>query len=355
MNRSTHRHGSARAYSPAIRKLAMLAALGIAYGCGPAEVPNQHASSQRDAKVPRVAILVFGSRDAAPVTGPSSAAELLRKRMSELGHVDGKSVRIEERYAEGDPQRLAQLAQETVATRPDVIVAMALAAATAARRATATIPIVMVHAGSPVEAGLVTSLANPGGNVTGTTSMVPDLGIKQIEVLRELIPGLRKLGVLANPTNLGASTALTAVREAARSLDLEVVVAHVTRNEDLDAAFRKLGDARPDALLVMVEPLIGMNRSRIIDFAAAHRIPTSFDVGREFVRSGGLVSYGPVLSTDYLVVAEYVDKILKGAKPGDLPVHQPTQLALVINLGTAKALGLTIPQAMLLRADEVIQ
>ena len=346
MNRSAHWQ---------MRRLAMLCALGVAYGCGPADAPGKAADSQREAKVPRVAILVFGSRDAAAATAPSTVSSLVRQRMTELGYVEGKGIRYDERYADGDPQRLTQLAQEVVATKPDVIVAIAVAATAAARRATDTIPIVMAHAGNPVEAGLVASLARPGGNVTGTTSMVPDLGVKQLELLRELLPGLKRIGVLANPTNPSVPTLLATLHEAARPLDLGVTVGEVVRNEDFDAALQKLRDARPDALLVMIEPLIGMNRARVIDFAAANRIPASYDVGREFVRNGGLISYGPVLSTHYAIVAEYVDKILKGAKPGDLPVHQPTELALVINLGTAKALGLTIPQRLLLRADEVVQ
>jgi putative ABC transport system substrate-binding protein len=213
----------------------------------------------------------------------------------------------------------------------------------------------MAHAGDPIGAGLAASLSLPGGNVTGTTSMVPDLGLKQVEILRELIPGLARLGVLGNPTNPGFPPLLDSVKDASRRFRFDVVVAEVTRAEDFDAAFKVLKDARPQALLVMIEPMIFLNRDRILEFTRVNRLPASFDVGAEVVRQGGLISYGPILSTHYALVAEYVDKILKGAKPGDLPIQQPTQFTLVVNLRTAAALGIRVPQALLARADEVIQ
>ena len=349
---------------------AFLIALVFACGCGKNEAP-QMAAVAKDAKAavapaqapsaeagkgpPRVVILVFGSKDAVSATAPSSAPTLFRARLRELGYVEGKSIRLEEAYANGDLQRLSQLAQEVAAGKPDVIVAIAAAATLAARQATDTIPIVMTHAGNPVGAGLAESLAHPGGNVTGTTSMVPDLGVKQVELLRQLIPQMKTLGVLANPTNPGAPPLLANVNDAARRFEIRVVVGEVTRSQDFDKAFGTIRDARPDALLVMIEPLIGLYREKVLDFVAANRLPASYDVGREFVRSGGLISYGPVLATHYAIAADYVDKILKGAKPGDLPVHQPTQFVLAINLKTAKDLGLTVPQSLLLRADEVIQ
>jgi putative ABC transport system substrate-binding protein len=262
---------------------------------------------------------------------------------------------IEESYADGDPERLRELARQIVDSRPDVIVGIPAAATAALRQATSVIPIVMTHAGDPVGSGLVASLARPGGNVTGTTSMAPDLGTKQIDVLRELMPGLAKLGVLVNPTNPGAPLTLANLRAAAQPLGIELVVGEVARSEDFDKALAVLGEARPDALFVMMEPMIGLNRARILEFAQATRLPTSFDVGREMVRQGGLISYGPVLTSHYALVAEYVDKILKGARPGELPVHQPTQFALVVNVKAAKAIGLTIPQSLLARADEVIE
>jgi putative ABC transport system substrate-binding protein len=343
-------------------------------GCGPNEAPRKVADATQappavvppgreqqsvgvGTKIPRVALLAFGTRDigSATTTIREPVAMLFRNRVAELGYVEGTTIHIEERYADGDPQRLKQLAHEIVEGKPDVIVTIAAAATAAARQATSTIPIVMAHAGNPVGSGLVASLAHPGGNVTGTTSMAPELGVKQVELLRQLIPGLARLGVLVNPTNAGAPLTLANVNEAARQFNISVVVAEVTRAEDFDKAFGLLRDARLDALFVMVEPLIGLNIAQVLDFAAANRLPASYDVGGGFVRRGGLISYGPVLATHYALAAEYVDKILKGANPGDLPVQQPTQFALTINLKTAKALSLAVPQSLLLRADEVIQ
>ena len=274
--------------------------------------------------------------------------------MRELGYVEGQTILIEERYADGNAQRLTELARELVASRIDIIVAVAVAAAKAARQATSTIPIVMVHAGNPIGAGLIASLARPGGNVTGTTSMIPELGAKQVQLIRELVPRVAKLGILVNPTNAGAAPLLANVTDAARSFNISLVTAEVTRAEDFPKAFTLLRSARPDGLLVMVEPLISNNRAQVIDFAASARLPASYDIG-DFARAGGLISYGPVLIEHYAMAASYVDKILKGAKPGDQPVQQPTIFELVVNLKTAKALGLTIPQLLLLRADEVIE
>jgi putative ABC transport system substrate-binding protein len=327
----------------------------VAKAADPPGAGPQAAGAASQGRVPRVAILVFGTKDAVSATAPSAAPGLVRARLTELGYVDGKSILVQEAYADGDLQRLSQLARDVVATKPDVIVAIAAAATLAARQATSTIPIVMAHAGNPVGAGLAESLSHPGGNVTGTTSMVPDLGVKQVELLRELLPRLVTLGVLANPTNPGAGASIANVNEAAHRLKLHVVVGEVTRAQDFDKAFRIIRDARPDGLLVMIEPLIGLHRQQILEFAAANRLPASYDVGREFVRSGGLISYGPVLYTHYAIAADYVDKILKGANPGDLPIHQPTQFVLAVNLKTARDLGLTIPQSLLVRADEVIQ
>jgi putative ABC transport system substrate-binding protein len=356
---------------------AFLVVSTVASGCGPSDVPKttteanrvtptsadapgvkkQLASTRPQAKIPRVAMLVFGSRlnGSATANGTAPVATLVRDRLTELGYVEGQTILLEERYADGDPKRLTQLANEIVQSKPDAIVAIAAAATAAARQATSTIPIVMVHAGDPVGSGLATTLAHPGGNVTGTTSMVPDLGVKQVELLRQLVPGLARLGVLANPTNAGVPPSLANVNEAARRFSISVVVAEVTRAEDFDQALGLLRDARLDALLVLIEPMIFMNCARVLDFAAANRLPASYDVGRVVVRQGGLVSYGPVLTTHYALAADYVDKILKGARPGDLPIQQPIQFALAINLKTAREIGVTIPQPLLLRADELIQ
>jgi len=302
--------------------------------------------------MPRVALLFFGIRARnASYDEPAR----FRARLSELGYVEGKNVVIEERYAEGNAQRLNELARELVEAKVDVIVASAVAATMAARHATGTIPIVMVHAGnaaSAVSTGLIASLAQPGGNVTGTTNIT--FGGKHVDLIRELIPRVAKLAILNNPTNAGAASYVASVTDAALRSNIGVVVTDVTRPEDFPNAFGVLRNARPDALLVAVEPLIGAHSAEVIEFAAATRLPAIYDFG-EIARRGGLIAYATVYIEHYALAADYVDKILKGAKPGALPVQQPARFELVINLKTAKTLGLVISQSLLLRADEVIQ
>ena len=316
---------------------------------GPLVAGTWPARAQTPAKVPRIALLLAGTRES--YAGFDGIA-LFRDRLRELGYVQGKSVLIEERYADGDALRLTALAREIADSKADIIVAPTVAASTAARQATSTIPIVMVHAGNPIGAGLVASLARPGGNVTGTTNML--LGGKQVELLRELVPRLARLGVLVNPTNAGSRPVRENIADTARRLGIELVVAEVTGSEDLSRAFAMLRNARLDGLTVMVEKVIAENEAQVLQFAASTRLPTSYDAA-DFVEDGGLISYGPVLSEQYAFAAVYVDKILKGARPADLPVQQPTKYELFINLKTAKALGITIPQSLLLRADRLIQ
>ena len=318
------------------------------FGAGALITVALPASGQQPPKIPRVALLLIGTRES--YTADDGLA-LFRQRLRDLGYVEGKSILIEERYADASTQRLNELARELVESKVDIIVAPTVAATTAARKATSTIPIVMVHAGNPIGAGLIASLARPGGNVTGLTNML--LGGKQVELIRELVPRVAKLGVLINPTNAGAAPVLANMTDTARSFNIGLVVAEVTRAEDFPNAFTVLRNARPDGLLVMVEALITANYARVLDFAASTRLPASYD-SNWIVREGGLISYGPVLLEQYALAADYVDKILKGVKAGDLPVQQPTKFKLVINLKTAKALGLTIPRELLLRADEVI-
>jgi putative tryptophan/tyrosine transport system substrate-binding protein len=272
------------------------------------------------------------------------------QRISALGYVEGKSIVIEERSAEGHPERMGELARELVASKVDVIVTPTVAASTAARQATSTIPIVMVHAGDPVGAGLIASLARPGGNVTGTTNLL--LGGKQVELIRELVPRAAKLAMLVNPSNAGTRTYVADAMEACRKLNLSIAVAEVTRDEDFPNAFVMIRNMRPDGLLVMNEALIGRHRSEVIAFAASARLPACYSQGRD-VRDGGLVSYGPLIREHYVMAAGYVDRILKGAKPADLPVEQPTRFELFINLKTAEALGLTIPQSLSVRAEVI--
>jgi len=278
-----------------------------------------------------------------------------RQRLSELGYVEGKTIVIEERFADGDAQRLAELARELAASKVDIIVATGSATAVAARQATSTIPIVMVsaaNAASVVSAGLIASLAQPGGNVTGTTDAT--FQGKLVDLLRELVPKLTKIAILANPTNIATRGDIAAATEAATKFNIGVVVAEVARAEEFPNAFAAIRNAHPDGLIVSVDPLIGDNGTQVIDFAAGARLPAIYDWGG-MAKQGGLMAYTSK-SIDYSgITAEYVDKILKGAKPAELAVQQPALFELVINLKTAKALGLAIPRDLLLRADEVIQ
>ena len=228
--------------------------------------------AQKPARIPRVGVLYYGHRsDTITVKG----LPLFRARLRELGYVEGKSILIDDRYAEGNSQRLDALARELVEAKVDVIVASAVAATVAARHATDTIPIVMVHAGNPVGAGLIASLARPGGNVTGIMN-VP-LGSKQVQLIREIVPRVAKLAVLANPTNALATVILSEIADAARTFGINVVVVEVSRTEDLPKAFATIRGARPDALMVLVEPMIGGNRKQIIEFAADSRLPAIYD------------------------------------------------------------------------------
>jgi putative tryptophan/tyrosine transport system substrate-binding protein len=312
-------------------------------------VAHRRSYGQAKAKIPRIGILWFGSMDT-----PSASQNRLafRQRLAALGYVEGKSIVVEERSAEGNMQRLGEVARELAASKVDIVVTPTVAASRAARQATSTIPIVMVHAGDPVGAGLIASLARPGGNVTGTTNL--SYAGKQVALVRELVPRAVKLAILQNPSNANATRYVTDAMESGRKFNLSIAVAEVTRVEDFPYAFTMIRDMRPDALLVMLDPLMGEHRTEVIAFAASARLPASYDIP-SMAREGGLIAYGPLLIEHYVMAAGYVDRILKGAKPADLPVEQPTRFELVINLKTAKALGITIPQSVLVRADEVIE
>ena len=265
---------------------------------------------------------------------------------------------IEYRDAEGKLERLPALAAELVALKVDVIVAAAgTLAALAAKQATKTIPIVFIAVGDPVTSGLVTSLARPGGNVTGLSALSPELTSKWLELLKQAVPAVSRVAFLLQPGALGERTEKDILKEAdvaARALGVQLQVVEARGPADFDRAFSDMASARAGALMVLSTPMFSSARGRLLDLAAKNRLPTLFTF-REYVDAGGLMSYGPNLADLFRRAATYVDKILKGAKPGDLPVEQPTKFELVINLKTAKALGLTIPQSLLLRADEVIQ
>jgi putative tryptophan/tyrosine transport system substrate-binding protein len=274
------------------------------------------------------------------------------QRLRELGWIEGRTIAIEYRWAEGRTERYAEIAAEFVQLKVDIIVTGGNAAV-AAKQASSAIPIVFVLVGDPVGTGLVTSLAHPAGNVTGLSNQQTDLAGKRLELLREVVPGLRRLAILAN---VGAPFAVLEVAEAhaaAVTLGLEVAPLEIRRAEDIASAFDLLKD-RADALYVCVDALVVTNRNRINTFVLTARLPMVSGF-REFVDVGGLVSYGPNYPDLWRRGADYADKILRGTKPGDLPVEQPTKFHLAINLTTARALGLAIPESFLLRADEVIE
>jgi putative tryptophan/tyrosine transport system substrate-binding protein len=280
--------------------------------------------------------------------------EVVTEALRELGWVEGKNVVFERRYAENRLERLPELAADLVRLKVDVIVAGGTLAPLAAKRATSTIPIVMVSAGDPLGSGLVASLARPGGNVTGTSLMAPDLAGKRLELLKEVLPRLARVAVLWNAANPYSTNVFKETQGAGRTLGIEVQSLEVRGPDDLDGVFEAARTERPDAMITVDDPLTLTYRTRIADFAMGQQLP-SLSAVRELVAAGGLISYGINLADYARRAAGYVDKILKGAKPADLPVEQPTKFDLVINLTTAKALGLTVPPSLLARADEVIE
>jgi putative tryptophan/tyrosine transport system substrate-binding protein len=306
------------------------------------------AHAQQAGKLPTIGFQVPGT--------PSSHGQwfaALAQRLRELGWIEGRTVAIEYRWAEGRTERFDEIAAEFVRRKVDVIVTSATASVVAAMQATSVIPIVFAAAGDPVGTGLVASLARPGGNVTGLSIQQPDVAAKRLELLREVVPGLRRLAILANVGGPAVVLDMREVQAAARTLGLEVITSEIRRGEDIVPAFEGL-NGRADALYVCIDPLTNSHRVRINTLALAERLPTMYAI-REGVEGGGLMSYGPNIPDLFRLAADYVDKILRGAKPGDIPVEQPRKFDLIINLTTAKALRLTIPESFLLRADEVIE
>jgi putative ABC transport system substrate-binding protein len=274
-------------------------------------------------------------------------------RLRDLGWIDGRTVTIEYRWAEGRSSRAAEIAAEFVQLKVDVIVTYGTSPVLAAKQATSVIPIVFAAANDPVGAGLVASLARPDGNVTGLSVQQIDAAGKRLELLREVVPGLRRLAILANVGNPGAALEMGEAQVAARTVGLEVTTIEIRRGEDIAPGFEALkGEA--EALYVCTDPLVITNRARIQTSAMGVRLPTVYN-SREYVETGGLMSYGPNYPDLNRRAADYVDKILRGTKPGDIPVEQPTKFDLVINLITAKAIGVAIPSMLLARADEVIE
>jgi ABC-type uncharacterized transport system substrate-binding protein len=299
-------------------------------------------------KVPTVGSLVSQSE---ALGGAPLAA--LRQGLHELGYVDGQNITVVARYADGQFERFPALVTEMIALKVDVIVTSGPQASRAVKQATDTLPVVLAVISDPVAEGLVQSLARPGGNITGIAFQNPELTVKRLELLKQVIPKAARIAALSDST-LGRSGGLPELQAAARSLGLELQILEVRGPADFDAAFRSARTWRAEGLVVLASPLLSAYRRSLVDLAARSRLPATYEF-RTFVEEGGLMSYGPNSIDMYRRSATYVDKILKGAKPGDLPVEQAARFALVINLKTAKALGLTIPLSLLARADQIIE
>ena len=303
------------------------------------------ARAQQGKKIPRIGVLW---------PNPPATFDFLRQGLKDLGYVEGQNVAFEFRWAEGKLDQLPELAAELVRLQVDVIVTLAPQATLAAKQATQTIPIVFVAMGDPVASGVVPSLARPGANLTGTTRMIPEMSAKHVELLKEAVPSLRKLTVLWNPTNSSHPPAMQSVETTARALSLQVQPLQVRAVAELDGSFDAIVRDKTDGLLFIADPVFFIHLRRMADFVGANRLPAICNF-TEFPKLGGLIGYAPSLPDEFRHAAGHIDKIFKGAKASDLPVEQPTRFQLVINLKTAKALGLDIPQTLLARADEVIE
>jgi ABC-type uncharacterized transport system substrate-binding protein len=300
------------------------------------------------AKSPVIGFLVPGSQ-----ASHGAWVAAFARRLSELGWTDGRNIAIEYRWAAGDNARMAEFAAEFVQRKVDVIVSSANGV-NIASKATSSIPIVFAAFNDPVATGIAKSLAQPGGNVTGLTVQPSDLASKRIDLLREIVPKMRRLSALANVAGSGFLQETASIRAAAAALSIEADILELRTADDIPPALARLKGRPPDALYVLSEPLVNANKVQILQAVTEARVPTIFGF-REFVEAGGLISYGANFPDLFSRAAEFVDKILRGAKPADMPVQQPVKFDLIVNLKTAKALGLTIPEAFLLRADEVIE
>ena len=323
----------------------LLSALGGATLTGPIA-----ALAQQPTRIPRIGVLMGAS--------PSDEAAKLgafRTALEKLGYIDGQTMLIELRYAMGEPDRFGSLARELVALAPSVIACVGRRETAALQATTRTIPIVFMQVNDPVEQGFVAALARPGGNITGFTQMSAELDAKRLELLHQIAPSLSRAAFLVNP-NLtpGLEERFAGAKAAAQSLDIALRRVGATTPAELTAGFTAIEASSSEALLIQNDPMLGIERPRILDFALAHRLPTVWE-GIFSFPLGILISYGPDLSENARLAAGYVAKILQGANPADLPVQQPTKFRLVINLKTASAIGLTIPPSILARADEVIE
>jgi putative ABC transport system substrate-binding protein len=310
-----------------------------------AALASAAAIGQQPTKTPHIGFLRPES--------PDQLFDAFRDALRTLGYVDGESIVIDQRWAYGYLDRLPALANELVRLNVDVIVTSSTPATLAAKRATNTIPIVIASSGDPVASGAVASLAHPGGNITGQTIMLEEVAIKRLELLKEAVPKISRVAVLWSASNPVYAGIVKQLQTAAPRVKVQLLVIAVHSPDELDRAFAQVKRQRCDGLYVFEDPVFRSN-GKVIDFAATARLPTIYG-GREFVTAGGLISYGPNTAEMFRHAAVFVDKILKGAKPGDLPIEQPTKFELAVNLKTASALGLTVPQSVLLRADEVIR
>jgi len=307
------------------------------------------AGAQQSGRVARIGLLSLGSAAAG-----SELFDAFRAGLYDLGHIERQTFVLEYRGADGQPGRLPTLAAELVGLQVDVIFATATPAALAAQQATRTIPIVFATAADPVGAGLVVSLSAPGGNVTGLSLFAPELVAKQVQLLKEALPKASRVAVLANPTNVNTGLMIKATEAAAGSLGIRVQVLEVRSPDELERGFSALTKGRASALLILFDPFLFAERTRVVAFANDNRLPAMYP-HREYAEAGGLMAYGADVRDNFRRAAAYVQKILTGAKPADIPVEQPSKFELVMNLKTANALGLTIPPSLLLRADQVIE
>jgi len=309
--------------------------------------PGDLVYAQKSATVARIGILV-------PSAPPDALVERLLQALHDIGYIDGKTISVELRFAEGKRDRLAELAAELVRLKADVIYGRNAGAVLALKQATKTIPIVFLGTSDPVGTGIVASLAHPGGNVTGVTLMASDLWPKRLELLKEMVPKLSRVAMLWNKGSAGMNLEAKATQEVAGPLGIALQDRGVKETNELEAVFAAMTKDRPDGFLPLIDVLINSNQKRILDFLIQNRLPAMFE-NSDWVEAGGLVSYGPNLADAIRRTAALIDKILKGTRPADIPVEQPMRFEFVINLKTAKQIGLTIPPNLLVRADRVIR
>jgi putative tryptophan/tyrosine transport system substrate-binding protein len=335
---SCRKHGSRAAMKKIVRLIVItvtLMALGV-------------VDAQQPKKVFRIALLTWA---AAP---PPSSSSPFDQGLLKLGYVEGQNVAIERRYANGQMDRLPQLAAELAHLPLDVILTQSFPAALAAKQATSTIPIVVMGAGDPVATGLVASFARPGGNITGVSALETELSGKRLELLKEAFPKLARVAVLWNAADFGMTLKFREIELAAQALRIAVQASAVREPKDFEGVFSEMISKRPDALFVITDPLIQINRKQLLELATKSRLPAMYE-NSPYVDDGGLMAYGPSQAENLQIALNHVDKILKGTKPSELPIEQPTKFEFVINLKTAKQIGLTIPPNVLLRADKVIK